>query len=288
VAVLFDRTVISNDRKPYDRSVLDGDTIENIRVFYCDIIADRTIFANDRVRYARAATKLRVRSYDRVVAQITGQGQLQVLAHVDVSVPEAVFINHFRNLGVRPPVQHVPGDSLVRRPVEHLAGVPVAVHHMGVERAVQYLLVDEQPLDEVVLGLEVKVVGEQRRHGRRTDDDVRVDQVTPDVHRAVEHQLQGQADLTPGPVVEQHPARVGVQHDRLVADRGGVRVAGPLVDNGHDGAPVATLPQGLEALDERQQRQLAHDVAPQQHEVVSYERTRVQVPEHVAKRPAGV
>lgn len=62
---------------------------------------------------------------------------------------------------------------------------------MGVESAVQYLLVDEQPLDEVVLGLEVKVVGEQRRHGRRTDDYVSVDQVSPDVHRlVVEHQLQ--------------------------------------------------------------------------------------------------
>jgi len=134
---------------------------------------------------------------------------------------------------------------------------------MGIERTVQYLLVDEQPLNEVVLGLEVKVVGEQRRHGRRTDENIGVDQVTPDVYRAVEHQLQWQADLTSGPVVKQHPARVGGQHDRLVPDRGGVRVTGPLVDNGHDGAPVATLSEGLETLDERQQRQLAHDVAPQ-------------------------
>jgi len=159
---------------------------------------------------------------------------------------------------------------------------------MGVERAVQYLLVDEQPLDEIVLGLEVEVVGEQRRDGRRTDDYVRVDQVAPDVHRLVEHQLQRQVDLASGPVVEQHPASVGGQHDGLVRRRGGVRVAGPLVDDRHDGAPVAGLSQRLETLDERQQRQPAHHVAPQQHEVVSDERTRVQVPEHVAERSAGV
>jgi len=88
--------------------------------------------------------------------------------------------------------------------------------------------------------------------------------------------------------VEQHPASVGGQHDRLVRCRSGVRVAGPLVDDSHDSALVTAQPQGLETLDERQQRQPAHDVAPQQHEVVSDERTRVQVPEHVAKRSAGV
>jgi len=136
--------------------------------------------------------------------------------------------------------------------------------------------------------LEVKVVGEQRRHGRRTDDHVRVDQVTSDVYRAVEHQLQRQADLTSGPVVKQHPARVGGQHDRLVRGRGSVRVTGLLVNNGHDGAPVTTLSQALETFDERQEWQLTYDVAPQQHEVVSDKRTCIQVPEHVAKRPTGV
>jgi len=88
---------------------------------------------------------------------------------------------------------------------------------MGVERAVQYFLVDEQPLDKVVLGLEVEVVSEQRWHGRRTYDHVRVDQVTPDVHSAVEHQLQWQVDFTSGPVMKQHPTRVSAQHDRLVS-----------------------------------------------------------------------
>jgi len=159
---------------------------------------------------------------------------------------------------------------------------------MSVKCAVQYLLVDEQPLDEVVLGLEVKVVGEKRRHGRRTDDHVRVDQVTPDVHRAVEHQPQWQVDLTSGPVVKQNPVHVGSQHDRLVRGRGSFRVTGLLVNNGHDGAPVTTLSQALETFDEWQEWQLAHDVAPQQHEVVSDKRTCVQVPEHVAKRSTGV
>ena len=57
---------------------------------------------------------------------------------------------------------------------------------MHVERAVDQVVL-EDAVDEVVEGLAVKVVGEERRHGRRADGDEGVGQVEPDNVGSVHH-----------------------------------------------------------------------------------------------------
>lgn len=226
-----------------------------------------------------------MRTNNCVVSNNTGEGQLEVVAEVDIAVTRTVLANDLGDLRITPPVQDVVGDLLIGRPVEHLVDVPV-VHNVHVQRAVEDLFVDQQPLDKVVFGLEIEVVGEQAGNSRGTDGHVGLEQVAPHLDGRVtaQHQIQGQADLAAALAVVQHAAGVRAQHQCLAAAGAGVAA---LVDQRHHGAAVP-FAQGLEPFDHGQQGQLANHVAPEQHEIVADQRARVQVPEHVAERAARV
>lgn len=280
--VLSDRAVLSNNRKLYDGIVFYFDTVEQVRMFYGDIVADCAVFSYNTFEYVGFTAQIRARCYHSVVAHLTGEGQLHVVTEINVTVPEAVLVDYLWDLRISPSVQNVVGDFLIGRPVKYFVDVAI-VDDVDVERAVQDFLVDQQPLDEVVFGLEVEVVGEQRWHGRGTDGDVGLGQVPPYLDRTVDHQFQGQVDFASALVVVQHAPRLGVQHQRLP----GVRVA-LLIDERHHSPPVPFLPEVLEPVHERQQGKLADHIAPEQHEIVSDQGAGVQVAEDVAERTARV
>lgn len=285
VAILFDFRVLTDNRKLYNTVVFNLDTAKKVRVFNDDVTANCTIFSNNTFSDAGVAAQFRVRPDNGVVADDAGEGQLQVFAEVDVAITSTVLVDDLGDLRITPAVQDVVGDLLIGRPVGHLVDVPV-VHNVRVQRAVEDLFVDQQPLDEVVFGLEVEVVGEQARNGRGTDGHVRFKQVAPhlDGRIAAQHQIQGQADLAAALAVVQHAAGVRAQHQCLAAAGAGVAA---LVDQRHHGAAVP-FAQGLEPSDHGQQGQLADHVAPEQHEIVADQRARVHVSEHVAEREARV